>query len=134
MAPNHGTAWQRLYGHEGGGTPKFRIGDRVLISKAKRHFEKGYKANLTEEMFTIVDALRSDPPVYRLVDWHGDTLDGTARSTNRSCRRPPYRRTRGIESNPSYTGVTRKRKRWKNGSVTPKSFNSWIDAKTLVYY
>ena len=31
----------------------------------------------TEKLFTIVDAHRSDPPVYRLVDWHGDQLDGT---------------------------------------------------------
>ena len=34
-------------------------------------------ANWTEELFMIVDAHRSDPPVYRLVDWHGDKLDGT---------------------------------------------------------
>ena len=34
-------------------------------------------ANWTEELFTIVDAHRSDPPVYRLVDWHGDSLGGT---------------------------------------------------------
>ena len=74
---NQESVWQRLYGHEGGGTTKFRIGDRIRISKAKRHFEKGYMANWTEELFTIVDAHRSDPPVYRLVDWHGDTLDGT---------------------------------------------------------
>ena len=42
------TVWQRLYGHDGGGTPKYRVGDRVRISKAKRHFEKGYMANCTE--------------------------------------------------------------------------------------
>ena len=74
---NQETVWQRLYGHESVGTPKFIVGDRVRISKAKRHFEKGYMANWTEELFTIVDAHRSDPPVYRLVDWHGDKLDGT---------------------------------------------------------
>ena len=46
---NQETVWQRLYGHDGGGgTPKYRVGDRVRISKAKRHFEKGYVANWTE--------------------------------------------------------------------------------------
>ena len=74
---NQETVWQRLHGHESVGKPKFRVGDRVRIRKAKRHFEKGYMANWTEELFTIVDAHRSDPPVYRLVDWHGDKLDGT---------------------------------------------------------
>ena len=68
---NQESVWQRLYGHEGGGTPKFRIDDGVRISKAKRHFEKGYMANWTDELFTIVDAHRSDQPVYRLVNWHG---------------------------------------------------------------
>ena len=74
---NQESVLKRLYDQQGGGSPKFRIGDRVRISKAKRHFEKGYMANWTEELFTIVDAHRSDLPVYRLVDWHGDTLDGT---------------------------------------------------------
>ena len=45
---NQETVWQRLYGHESVGTPKFRVGDRVRISKVKRHFEKGYMANWTE--------------------------------------------------------------------------------------
>ena len=60
---NQQTVWQRLCGHETVGTPKFRVGDRVRISRAKRHFEKGYMANWTEELFTIVDAHRSDAPV-----------------------------------------------------------------------
>ena len=40
---NQETVWQQLYGHESGGRPKFIVGNRVRISKAKRHFEKGYK-------------------------------------------------------------------------------------------
>ena len=74
---NHETVSKRLYGHESVGTPKFRVADRVRVIKAKRHFEKGYMANWTEDLFVIFDAHRSDPPVYRLVDWHGDKLDGT---------------------------------------------------------
>ena len=31
---NQETVWQRLYGHESVGTPKFRVGNRVRISKA----------------------------------------------------------------------------------------------------
>ena len=37
---NQGTVWQRVCCHECGGTPKFGVGDRVRITKAKRHFEK----------------------------------------------------------------------------------------------
>ena len=74
---NQENVWQRLYGHESVGRPKFRVDGRVRISKANRHFEKGYMANWTEEMFTIVDAPRSNRPVYGLVDWHGEKMDGT---------------------------------------------------------
>ena len=88
---NQETAWQRLYGHESVGTPKFRVGNRVRISKAKRHFEKGYMANWTEELFTIVDAHRSDPPVYRLADCHGDKIGRYVLRT----RTPEGRRTKG---------------------------------------
>ena len=48
-----------------------------VSAKAKRQFKKGYMANWTEELFTIVDTHRSEPPVYRLVDWHGERLAGT---------------------------------------------------------
>ena len=54
------------------GLPKYRVGDCVRISKAKRQFKKGYMANWTEELFTIVDAHRSEPPVYRLAAWDGE--------------------------------------------------------------
>ena len=74
---NQEIVWQRLYGQDGGGKPKFTVGDRVLISKAKRQFKKGYMANWSEELFTITDAHRSDPPVYRLVDEHGEILEGS---------------------------------------------------------
>ena len=58
-ATNQEEVWQRLYGHESVGIPKYRVGDCVRISKAKRQFKKCYIANWTEELFTIVDAHRS---------------------------------------------------------------------------
>ena len=102
------------------GIPNFRIGDRVRISKANRHFEKGYMANWTEQLFTIVDAHRSDPPVYRLVDWNGDNLD-------RTFYEPELQKV-----------VLRWRKKRREVLVKwsgyPTSFNSWINAKTLINY
>ena len=96
-----------MYGYESVGTPKFRVGDRVRISKAKRHFEKGYMANWTEELFTIVDAHRSDPPVYRLVDCHGDKLDGTFYEPELQKVVVPKGKL-----SPSYGGVTKEGKFW----------------------
>ena len=129
---NQETVWQRLYGHDGGGTPKYRVGDRVRISKAKRHFEKGYMANWTEELFTIVDAHRSDPPVYRLVDWHGDSLDGTFYE--------PELQKVIVSADKTYRVEAELRRRNNGREVLvqwfgyPESFNSWINARTLTSY
>ena len=129
---NQETVWQRLDGHDGGGTPKYRVGDRVRISKAKRHFEKGYMANWTEELFTIVDAHRSYPPVYRLVDWHGDSLDGTFYE--------PELQKVIVSADKTYRVEAELRRRNYGREVLvkwfgyPQSFNSWIDARTLTSY
>ena len=129
---NQETVWQRLYGHESVGTPKFRVGDRVRISKAKRHFEKGYMANWTEEVFTIVDAHRSDPPVYRLDDWHGDKLDGSFYEPELQKVIVPKGKTYRVESVLRWRN--KRREVLVKWSGYPTTFNSWIDAKTLVNY
>ena len=74
-------------------------------------------ANWTEELFTIVDAHRSDPPC---IVWSiGTVINWTVRSTNQNSRRSSYRRARRIELSPSYGGVTREVKFWLNGPGTP---------------
>ena len=104
----------------------------MRISKAKRHFAKGYMANWTEELFTIVDAHRSDPPVYRLVDWHGDRLDGTFYEPELQKVIVPVGKTYRIESE------LRRRNNGREVLVKwfgyPESFNSWIDVRTLKSY
>ena len=125
---NQETVRQRLYGHDSVGTPKFRIGDRVRISKVKRHFEKGYMANWREELFTIVDAHRSDP----VVDWHGDKLDSTFYEPELQKVVVPKGKTYRVESI-----IQWRNKIWEvlvKWSGYPTSFNSWIDANTLVNY
>ena len=129
---NQETVWQRLYGHESVGTPKFRVGDRVRISKAKRHFEKGYMANWTEEVFTIVDAHRSDPPVYRLDDCHGGKLDGTFYEPELQKVIVPKGKTYRVESVLRWRN--KRREVLVKWSGYPTTFKSWIDAKNLVNY
>jgi hypothetical protein len=57
--------------------PKFNIGDSVRISKQRGPFQKGYAPGWTEEIFTVVEILQRDPPVYRIKDFSGETLEGT---------------------------------------------------------
>ena len=44
--------------------PMFSVGDKVRISKKKKTFEKGYTTRWTEEIFTIVEVKRTQPPTY----------------------------------------------------------------------
>ena len=75
-AKNQEEMWQRLCDHDGKGVRKFRMTNRVCISKVKRLFKKGYMANWSEEIFTIRDVHPTDPPIYRLIDDLGEVLDG----------------------------------------------------------
>ena len=70
--------WKTLYGKPGKPetSPKFQVGDRVRISKAKRTFEKGYLPNWTTELFTISRKVPGRN-AYRIEDDHGEELEGT---------------------------------------------------------
>ena len=58
--------------------PKFRIGDKVRISKYKRKlFDKEFTPNWTEEVFVIDDILNTKPVTYRVVDLQGEAVTGS---------------------------------------------------------
>jgi Integrase core domain/Chromo (CHRromatin Organisation MOdifier) domain len=55
---------------------KFNIDDAVRISKVKRHFEKGYTPNWSEEYFFVDERIMRDRPVYKLKDQMHEKVDG----------------------------------------------------------
>ena len=60
------------------GDDKFRVGDKVRISKVKSVFEKGYLPNWTEEIFTIAEVNRKYNPItYKLKDANGEVIEGS---------------------------------------------------------
>ena len=55
-----------------------KVGDKVRISKAKHVFAKGYLANWTEEIFTVVSIDRKTSPTsYKLKDYNGEVIQGS---------------------------------------------------------
>ena len=46
--------------------PKFKVGDRVRISKYDIHFRKGYKPQFTKDVFEIVAISSTKPPTYTI--------------------------------------------------------------------
>lgn len=57
--------------------PKFKIGDKVRISKMKRMFDKGYLPNWSNEIFTITKINKNTTPLtYNLSDEKGVDIKG----------------------------------------------------------
>ena len=78
---NEGEIYQRLYGNQASNMERkkkqrFQVGDLVRIVREKGKFEKGYEPNFTKEVFTVVECLLRDPPVYRIRDKNGEVLQG----------------------------------------------------------
>lgn len=55
---------------------KFKVGDKVRISKYKHVFEKGYTPNWTTEIFTISEIKNTIPLTYKLMDYQEQPIEG----------------------------------------------------------
>ena len=57
--------------------PKFKVGDRVRISKYKNIFAKGYTPNWFEEVFVIKEIKNTVPWTYVINDLNNEEIIGT---------------------------------------------------------
>ena len=77
---NEGTVYFNLYGeiNQSSSKPKFRVGDKVRISKYKRNvFDKGYTPNWTEEVLIIEKIQNTKPITYKLKDQNNEEIKGS---------------------------------------------------------
>lgn len=58
-------------------TAKFKVGDKVRISKYRHIFSKGYTPNWSNEIFTIRKAQYTNPRTYLLEDHSGEQILGS---------------------------------------------------------
>lgn len=56
--------------------PRFRVGDKVRVSKNKHVFEKGYTPNWTTEIFTVNRVMPTTPVTYKLKDYQDEPIAG----------------------------------------------------------
>ena len=56
--------------------PKFKVGDRVRISKYDLPFRKGYKPHFTKDVLEIVAISFKKPPTYTIKDEQDETNRG----------------------------------------------------------
>lgn len=112
---------------EGQRNSKYQIGDRVRLIKQKRHFEKGYTPNWTEEVFLISEIMPTNPLTYAVEDLEGDRINGTFYEQELS---PTSIEVFRIEK------IIRKDKKKRRALVKWKGysekFNSWVSLDELV--
>ena len=110
---------------------KFKVGDKVRISKKKGTFEKGYLPNWTEEVFSIAQRLRRIPPVYRLREYDGTMMEETFyerelqrvhQSESNMFRIEKILKIRGKGKHEEYLV------RW---SGWPRKYDQWLPASSL---
>ena len=75
---NEGIVYFNLYGDmEPLSKPKFKVGDKVRISKYQgKVFDKGYTPNWTE-VFTVDKIQYTNPITYKLKDLNGEEIQGS---------------------------------------------------------
>ena len=105
--------------------PKFKVGDRVRISKYKKFFAKGYTPNWSEEIFVIKKIKNTVPWSYVINDLNGEEIirtffENELQKTNQE----EFRTEKVIKRKGDKLCV-----KWKEHD---NSFNSWVDKKDLV--
>ena len=126
---NENVVYLKLYGKETSKniSPKFKVGDKVRISKYKRKvFDKGYTPNWTEEIF-VVDKIRyTNLVTYKIKDLDNEEILGTFYGPELMLAKQEIFR---IEK------VLRRDKKNKRAFVKwkgyPDKFNSWVPLDTL---
>ena len=63
-------------------TPKFKVNDRVRITKYKNIFNKGYTENWSREILIIDSVLTTNPWTYRIKDLNGEKIIGSFMKKN----------------------------------------------------
>ena len=105
--------------------PKFKVGDRVRISKYKNMFPKVYMPNWSEEVFIIKKVKNTVPWTYVIDDLNGEEIIETFYEKElQKTNQEEFRIEKVIKRKGNKTYV-----KWKGYN---NSFNSWIDKANLV--
>ena len=126
---NEGEVYLSLYGKmkRTVSKPKFKVGDKVRMSKYKRPvFDKGYTPNWTEEIFTVDRIFYTNPITCKIKDELGEEIRGAFYEQElQKAIQDVYRIEKVIRRG------ARKGKALVKWSGYPEKFNSWVNLKDL---
>ena len=105
--------------------PKFKVDDRVRISKYKNIFGKGYTINWSEEVFVVSKIKNTVGWTYVISDLNGEEIVGTFYEKElQKTNQQEFRIEKVIERKGDKLYV-----KWKGYD---NSANSWIDKKDII--
>ena len=105
--------------------PKFKVGDRVRISKYKNIFAKGYAPNWSEEAFVINKIKNTVPSTYVINDLNGKEIIGSFYEKElQKTKQTEFRKEKILKTKGDKLYV-----KWKSYD---NSFNSWINKKDIL--
>ena len=103
---------------------KFKVGDRVRISKYKIIFAEGYTQNWPEEVFVVSKIKNAVPWTYLIRDLNGEPITGTFyKKELQKTSQEKFRIEKEIKRKGEKLYV-----KWK---WYDNSFNSWVNKKDL---
>lgn len=123
--------FQKVFGYNIKSDFKFKLGDRVRISKSKRIFRRGYLPNWTDELFIIYKRYPSDPPTYLLENLKGTKVKGRFYEEELQKVLKTSHDFWRVEKILKSRGEGRKKEYFVKWRGFDKRFNSWIKSSWL---
>ena len=136
-AENTDQVFHNLYGtfasrHRSKIKMAFKKGDLVRLSKVRGVFDKKYEQSFTDEVFTVTERIPRTPPVYKLVDYDGEPVEGSFYEAEMQKVKMAANKMFQVEKilkRRTVKGEKQAFVQWKNW---PTKFNSWVKLADVV--
>ena len=106
--------------------PKFKIVDKVRLSRIKGIFEKGYLPNWSEQVYIIDEVLKTTPVTYRIKDSLNEIITGSFYEQELQKTNQEVYRVEKVLGKKKIDGVEHALVKWSGYS---DKFNQWIPMK-----
>jgi len=108
--------------------PRFKIGDKVRISRMKAIFEKGYLPNWSEELYIVDKVQKTIPVTYKLKTSLGEEIEGSFYEKELQKSHQEVYRVEKVMRKKKINGVEHALVKWSGYS---EKHNQWIPMKDL---
>ena len=110
------------------GKPKFKVDDKVRISRMKGTFEKGYLPNWSEAIYVIHQVKQTNPVTYILKDTIGELIEGSFYEKELQKTNQEIYRIEKVLRKKNINGVEHGLVKWMGYN---DKFNEWIPVKNV---